>query len=152
MIQPPPKRVIVEPLSDPEMIGSFYVPEQAKERVDQGIVKYIGKDCNYVSIGDHVLFSGHAGTLIFLEGEGRLIVIPERFVTAIVYDPPTIVKGLYVRDSNNGSFFEVTYESAMQYMALALEESSPVKTSKAFGMKAHGSKFYEHETGDEDDE
>ena len=150
MIQPPNKRLAVEPLNDPDMIGSLYVPDQAKERVDQGIVKYIGNDCKYVSIGDHVLFSGHAGTLVYIEGEGRLIIIPERFITAIIYDNPVGVLGLYMKDKD-GNYFMATYESAMQYMAASLETASLIKTSKKWGSKSHGSKYYEHEVGDEEE-
>lgn len=129
MITLPPKKVAVEPIFDPDMIGSLYVPDQAKERCDQGIIKYRGSDCEYLEIGDHVLFSGYSGTLVKLEGEGLLILIPEEFVTCIVLQDPIIVDGLFFR-SKEGDYFPATHEQATMLMARALEKEPRVRPSK----------------------
>jgi co-chaperonin GroES (HSP10) len=100
----------------------LYVPEQAKDRCDQGIVKYVGPLVKWVKVGDHVLFSGYSGTLLSVSGEGRLIVLPERFIHAKVDSPDTDIPGLYFR-SADGAYFLATYEVAMELMAEAFKEA-----------------------------
>lgn len=93
-------RVAIIPIDDPDKIGSLWVPEMAKERCDQGIVKYIGPDCKYAKVGMYVVFSGYTGTLIKIEDEGndRLIILPEDFCSCELTDIPTTpVKNLYFR-------------------------------------------------------
>lgn len=93
------RNIAVEPLFDPDKIGSIIVPDVAKERCDQGIVKYVGDRCRWLSVGDYVLFSGYSGDLLRLEGEGLLIVMPEQAVVAKIYEvPPVEVKGVYYRE------------------------------------------------------
>ena len=111
---------------DVEVTGTsrIIVPEQAKERCDQGIVKYVGPEVKDIKIGDYVIYSGYTGTLIQLENEGKLIVFPERFAIAILPDPPvTSVTGLYFRDSTNGEYFEATYEIMMELLAQAFKNA-----------------------------
>ena len=74
------------PIEDPDMVGSLYVPEEAKQRTDQGIVKYKGPDVETIQVGDHVFFSGYSGRKISVEGEGILIFVEERFIEAIITD------------------------------------------------------------------
>jgi hypothetical protein len=109
------------------MVGSLYIPEQARERVDQGIIKYVGDKCNYVKPGDHIVFSGYTGTLLSLEGEGLLIVLPEQFIVAIIeYDEAEVARveipGLHFRGVD-GDYFPATYEMATGLIAKGLEES-----------------------------
>lgn len=105
------------PIFDPDQIGSIIVPAQAKERCDQGIVKYIGPEVKDIKIGDYVLFSGYNGTLLDVEDEGQLILMPEEFVTAVIEEhPDTEVNGLYFRGVD-GDFFPATYEMAMNIIA-----------------------------------
>lgn len=128
MLTMPPNKVGIEPIFDPDMIGSLYVPEQAKERCDQGIVKYVGGDCELVKVGDHVLFSGYTGTLIRIDGES-LIIMPEEFIQAVVYDEPKIVEGLYFKDKN-GEYFKATHEQASFLLARAMENDPTVRPSR----------------------
>lgn len=119
MLTPSPNNVICEPLYPPEYSGSLYIPEQNRHRVNQGIVKYVGKDVRYVSIGDHILFSGYTGTLIYVEGEGRLIVLPEEFINCIIHDDPVTVSGLYFVDKD-GQYFPATFEQAIYLCGKAI--------------------------------
>lgn len=116
-------RVAVIPMFDPDKYGSIWVPEQAKERVDQGIVKYIGPKVELVKVGDHVIFSGYTGTLFELPDEGSLLIIlPEDFITARFDDhSPFDVGGLYFKDTE-GNYFTATYEQAMVLIAKSMNE------------------------------
>ena len=89
----------------------------AGERCDQGIVKYIGREVKDIKIGDYVFFSGYTGTLANVEGEGKLIILPEDFIEFKLGDEPqTEIPGLYFKDKD-GHFFNVTYESVMEIIA-----------------------------------
>ena len=103
-------KIAVVPIYDPEKIGSIIVPDIAKTRSDQGLVKYVGKEVVDIEIGDYVIFSGYTGTLLTLEDEGRLIIMDAGFVVAKV-DPPdmltnTNVPGLFFRaiSAKRGTF------------------------------------------------
>jgi chaperonin GroES len=99
-------------IGDPEKTsGGLYIPDVAKERADQGIVKYVGKDVKDVKVGDYVVFSGWTGTVIHMEGEGGMIILPEDQVECIVHPDATEIPGLY-HMSREGGFFPATYESA----------------------------------------
>ncbi len=123
MIQIPKGKIACVPLFDPDRTESgLYVPEIAKERCDQGIVKYIGGECDWVKPGDHVLFSGYTGTLVSLSDEGLLIILPEKFVIAIIHSADFRIPGLYFR-SHTGDYLTATYEQSMNLIAKGLEES-----------------------------
>jgi co-chaperonin GroES (HSP10) len=124
-------KVACEPLYDPDTTesGRIIIPEAAKERCDQGIVKYIGKNVTLVKPGDHVLFSGYTGTFMQIQYEGKLIVLPERFIIAIVHDDPLDIQGLFFR-GRDGAYFTATYEQAITLMARALESHNRVGPSK----------------------
>lgn len=128
MLKMPHRNVACTPLFDTLKVGSLYIPEQARERCDQGIVKYTGAKCSYVKPGDHIVFSGYTGTLLSLEGEGLLIVLPEQFVVAVVeYDEAEVatieIPGLYFRGVD-GDYFQATYEMATGLVAKGIEEST----------------------------
>jgi co-chaperonin GroES (HSP10) len=142
MIIPRPNNVIISPIDDPDMSdsGLIYIPEQAKERCDQGIVKYVGSQCHLCQVGDWVLFSGYAGTLMFLEGEGRLITMHERMILAVVGPQEwaaTNVSGVYYKNKY-GDYFPATYESlterlsdtAFQFLNGRIRPSKNPKESK----------------------
>jgi co-chaperonin GroES (HSP10) len=114
-------KVAVVPLFDPDRYGSLYIPEGAKERVDQGIVKYLGPKCEHVKIGDHVIFSGYTGSTIEVEGEGIMIFMPEDFISAVLESPVSDIPGLYFRTAN-GEYFTATYEQAMRLIAEAFRD------------------------------
>ena len=75
------------PIDREDKIGLIHVPDQVNQRRNQGIVKYRGpKTTGDIRVGDHVLFSGWDGDEIVYEGEGLLIVMPEIFVVAKLYE------------------------------------------------------------------
>jgi co-chaperonin GroES (HSP10) len=87
------------------------------ERCDQGVVKYIGLNVKTLRVGDYVFFSGYTGTLMDIEGEGRLIILPEKFVECVFdIDKFHEVPGLYFK-SREGIYFTATYEQALNIMA-----------------------------------
>ena len=135
MIQIPKKRVAVTPIFDPTFAGAEYadpklgapvdlwIPDDARERCDQGIVKYVGAEVTEVKIGDYVIFSGYTGTLVNIDSE-RLIIMPEEFIVATLCDPPTTdVPGLYFRGMD-GEYFTATYEQALELMARAFKDAT----------------------------
>jgi co-chaperonin GroES (HSP10) len=145
-----PKRVAIIPIRDPSEIdatmgftkaemdyiqkegiqlkqGSIIIPEQAKERTDQGIIKYIGDDVRDLKVGDYVIFSGYSGTLFHFTGEGPrgeqvsedLIIVHSDFIFGVLDEVPyTPVPGLYfkTRDPDN----KVIYEPANYEVAVSL--------------------------------
>jgi co-chaperonin GroES (HSP10) len=100
--------------------------DKYRERVDQGIVKYIGKGVTVdrfgFGIGDHVIFSGYTGELVSVEGDGLYILLPARFVSCTVQTEPTEVPGLFFEDEA-GEFFPATYEMAVPLLAKAIEQA-----------------------------
>jgi co-chaperonin GroES (HSP10) len=91
-------RVAIVPIENPDMIGSLYIPEMAKERLNQGFVKYKGPDVKHLKIGMYVTFSAYSGTLAYFEGEGKLIIMPEEFVTCELSPVKNLpIPGLYFR-------------------------------------------------------
>lgn len=121
----PSRKVAIEPIYDPDKIGSIWIPDQAKMRCDQGIVKYVGAKVKEVEIGDYVIFSGYSGTNVEIEGEGRLIIMLEKFIVCKLYPPGTIVPGLYFKYKENGKYVyeEATHEEAFHQISLAFQES-----------------------------
>ncbi len=124
MIRVPTNQVACEPIFDANITksGRLFIPDQAQERCDQGIVKYIGPDVKLVKPTDMILFSGYSGTLVELEDEGLLIILQEEFITAIVHPPATDVPGLFFKD-RDGTFFTATYEMAMELIADSMKNS-----------------------------
>lgn len=106
-------KVGVDGIPDPETtLGGLWIPDQAKRRTKQGIVKYVGPDVTLVKVGDHVVFSGYTGTTVLLEGEGAIIIMPETFITCKLETPDTDIPGLFFKGSD-GQFFTATYEMAI---------------------------------------
>ncbi len=122
--------------------GNIILLDEYRERVDQGIVKYIGagvtREKNGFGIGDMVIFSGYSGELVSIEGEGLFIILPARFVVCAIIPEPTVVSGLYfksVKESWTGhaeyeEYFPATYEKAVELIAKALGETSVIKVAK----------------------
>jgi len=141
VLQLPKHNVAAIPLYDSlQTSGGLWIPESARERCDQGIVKYIGKEVKEISEGDHILFSAYSGTLLDLEGEGILIILPERYVVArIAYEGTDVanidISGLYFRDKDN-NYWPATYEMASRLIARSLEESPWFKKLTAWAWKA----------------
>jgi co-chaperonin GroES (HSP10) len=127
MIKLTGNKIAAAPLFDPKMYGSLYIPDQAQDRCDQGIVKYVGPEVEDVCIGDHILFSGYTGQLLRLEGEGLIIILPEDFVAATIEYTgdevmATVIPGLYFK-APDGSYFDATYEAALEFVTKGLEEA-----------------------------
>jgi len=135
-------KIAVEPFFDPDKIGSLYVPEQAKERCDQGIVKYVGPDVEDLQVGDYVLFSGWTGTLVRLEDEGMFIILPEDFVTCLIAPPTTDVPGLYFKDKD-GEYWTATHEMVFQLVTRAMQNEEWRRGLTAVARKVRGSKIQE---------
>ncbi|KKM72759.1 hypothetical protein LCGC14_1417270 [marine sediment metagenome] len=133
--------------------GNIQVLDEYRERVDQGIVKYVGagvtREKNGFGIGDMVIFSGYSGELVSIEGEGLFIILPARFVVCAIIPEPTVVSGLYFKSTsqkeviNQGivtykfdpttgisEYFPATYEKAVELIAKALGETSVIKVAK----------------------
>lgn len=136
--------VAVVPMFDPDKIGSIWVPEQAKERCDQGIVKYLGPDCELVKIGDHIIFSGYTGTTVEIEGEGSLLIfLPEDFIIAKLEEPDTLIPGLYFKGVD-GRFFDATYEQALTLIGRAFDELQDPKRFNVKGNTRPDPKVYDN--------
>lgn len=77
--------VIVHPFEDQvrTKIGSLYIPDQAKRRINQGIVISKGPlVSDEIDIADHVIFNAYSGDKIsFREGD-FFIVVPETHIVA----------------------------------------------------------------------
>ena len=115
--------------------GNIVLLDDYRERVDQGIVKYVGagvtREKNGFGIGDMVIFSGYSGELVSIEGEGLFIILPARFVVCAIIPEPTVVSGLYFKSVLDAhSYFPATYEKAMELIAKALGETSVIKVAK----------------------
>lgn len=122
MLTPRSDCVMVTPMDFPNKSesGLLHIPDIAASRTNQGIVKYKGDKVTLVEVGDHVLFGGYTGTLIYVEGEGRLIIIPQEFISCVIHDEPVAVPGLFFQDADN-KFFPATHEQAIYLCAKSLE-------------------------------
>lgn len=78
--------VIVLPIEDTlKTSGGLFLPDQSKERDDQGIVVAKGPQVDdEISLGDHVIFSGYAGSKISIENGNFFHVIPYPLILAKV--------------------------------------------------------------------
>lgn len=94
-IRPLHDRVLVEPVESEETFagGAFVLPETAKEKPQQGIVRAAGpgkfdEDGENripmdVSEGDRVLFAKYAGTEVKLDGK-KMLIMKETDILGIV--------------------------------------------------------------------
>ena len=122
MLKIPKGKVGVTPIGDSDTAGNLGLiirPDQAKGRIKQGIVKYVGAEVKSVEIGDYVFFSGYAGILFKLEGEGSLIFLSEDNLIATLSQRTTDITGLYFY-GGAGKYFTATYEQAMTLIARSL--------------------------------
>jgi len=124
-------KLLVTPLYDPDKSesGLLWIPDEAKERCYQGIVKYIGPDVKDISIGDHVLFAGYTGTLLVIQGESDLIALTEDDCECAFGPINVVIPGLYFRDSE-GNYFTATYEQSQTIIANALSMTKWFKSTR----------------------
>lgn len=123
----PPKKIAVIPFFDPDLSpsGLIVIPDQAKERSDQGMIKYVGTECNDLKEGDVVIFSGYSGKNLEIEGEGILIILDVDEVVACLEGDKieaTEVPGIYFK-GKDGTFFPCNYEFAMTFISRAISDA-----------------------------
>jgi len=121
-------KVAILPLHDPEYsAGGIYIPDMARERCDQGIVKAIGpqviEKLPELRPGDHVLYGGWEGSVVELDGEHKFIVMEASRIRAIIHPPDIgIVPGVFFLD-REGKPFPATFETIQSLIADAIQES-----------------------------
>lgn len=133
-------KIAVIPIFDPDKSpsGLLYIPDQAKERVDQGIVYAVGPKCKFIKPGDYIVFSGYTGTTLKID-EGTFILFKEEFAVAKIVAEEvdaTEVPGLFFRDKE-GVYFPATVEFALGFVAKALEDAPWRRTMKSKNMLEH---------------
>jgi len=125
MIHLTSNKVAITPILDPDKTpGGLYIPDIAKERADQGIVKYIGPRVKDIKIGDYVLFGGYDGTTVRLEGEGTFILIREPFIKCILDRPDTDINGLYFRSKIDKDEQEEIRREILDAIRVAIETNN----------------------------
>lgn len=115
--------VAITPIYNPDKTpGGLWIPDQAKDRCVQGIVKYLSSKAQEesgLSIGDWVLFSAYDGQLTYIEDEGQLIILDADRVTAILSEEgeETLpMHGLYF-NTRDGDYIPATYEQVLELIA-----------------------------------
>lgn len=85
MIKPLADRVLIIPAkAETKTASGIYIPENAKEKPQQGKVAAIGNDEELtVKVGDVVIYAKYSGTELSHEGEDYLIM-PESDILAII--------------------------------------------------------------------
>ena len=131
MIRVIENKIAIDPMFSPGFSpsGLLIIPEEAKDRCTQGIVKYIGPDVREYKVGDYVLFPGYSGTLMRLEGEGLLILMREEFITCRIDPVDTDIPGLYFID-REGNYWPASYEQSTTLIARRFEELQLVQNVK----------------------
>lgn len=79
-------KVIIHPIEAEAKIGSLFIPDPERHRVNNGIVIDIGKDVKIIKRGDHVLFPGYAGQKIALGDQGEFYILRETHIDCILID------------------------------------------------------------------
>lgn len=92
------------------------------------MVKFVGPDCNYVRPGDHVIFGGYSGTLVYIDGEGRLIILKEEFIPCVIEDEDITVSGLFYEVSAKDKMYtQVVLSEALELIYAAVNENNSVR-------------------------
>lgn len=119
-------QVGIEPIFDPDKSsGGLYIPDTAKTRCKQGIVKALGPDVKDIKIGDYCLFSGYDGTIVAFENDEGLneliLIIPEDAVDCrVVIDFDLDFTTLPWKVDNKVSFANLMSLVASQFQANTL--------------------------------
>lgn len=115
----------ISPIDDPDTTpGGIIIPDEAKDRTDQGIVKYVGPECVFVQPLDYVIYGGWNGQLLNTEDDGRLIIVSEEFITARVHheDIDSVeIPNVYYKGRDG--YFTATYETLIPLLAKAISKS-----------------------------
>lgn len=124
--------VAISPIDEPDTTpGGIIIPDSAKDRTKQGIVKYVGPECKHVEVLDYVIYGGYDGKLLMVEGEGRLIILHEDYISAKVGlddDKAIKVPGVYFK-SRDG-YIEATYEALFGFITAAIRETDWYKDTR----------------------
>ncbi len=84
--------VIVHPIYPDEKIGSIFIPDSVRRRVNQGIVTDLGPDVREnLETSDHVMFNGYSGDKLTFADGGEFYVVPEPFIIAKVVNSDVIL-------------------------------------------------------------
>jgi co-chaperonin GroES (HSP10) len=143
MIELVEDKVAIEPIwdSDYSPSGLLIIPEEAKDRCDQGIIKYVGPWVKNHQVGDYVLFSGYTGSLVRLEGEGTLIIMREEWLELIVHPPATDIPGLFFQDAD-GQYWPATHEQATTLIARNYQDHKLIQSKNRGKPKVGVSKLH----------
>lgn len=130
-------RVAIDPIHDPDRIGHIIIPDVAKNRSDQGIVKYAGPECKFLKVGDHVLYGTHIDSFqVRIDDEGSLVVMREGAVMCVLEpSSATVIPGVYFKD-HDGDFFGATHEALTEVIARHFQD--PGKRTVAITDKRAG--------------
>lgn len=146
------RKICISPLQDPDKSkGGIWIPDVAKERADQGIVKYVSEKCKLgLKPGDWVMFSAYSGDVIILEDEGSVIIVDERSIVCKVEAVGEInINSLYYK-GKDGQYHPTTYEAAIELLTWTLGQTEEARSIKGV------EKMKKHHGGDtpfdEDDE
>ena len=65
--------------------GGIHIPESAQDKPVMGTIIFIGPKCEFVAIGDHVLYPKYCGTGVTLDDEDEMCLhVAETELMAIV--------------------------------------------------------------------
>jgi len=94
-IQPLTDRILIRPIKEEDTYkGNLYIPDNAKEKPQEGEVLAVGYGVRcengqvfplVLAIGDHVLFGKYSGTEIVVNEE-PLLVMRESEILGIIYE------------------------------------------------------------------
>ena len=132
MIRATGTKVLIQPIfdSDTSPSGRIIIPDVAKDRADQGIIKYAGPDVKKkfdLNVGDWVIFGNYDGQAVEIEDEGLMFIMDASACRAVLgadeeYYANQEVNGLYFK-TRDGQYFPATYEMAMPLLARTLQET-----------------------------
>jgi len=79
-------RVLVEPFEAKDKTsGGIYIPDTAKERLQEGEVIAVAKDAtDEVAVGDHVIYKEFAGTEVKIEGQDYILLTEDDLLAKYV--------------------------------------------------------------------
>lgn len=124
--------VAIAPIDEPDTTpGGIIIPDSAKDRTKQGIVKYVGPNCSYVEPLDYVIYGGYDGKLLMVEGEGRLIIVHEDYISAKVSeleDNHFQIPDVYFKTRHG--YIEATYEALINFIIAGIRQTAWYKDTR----------------------